>query len=95
MRWADNSETVGLRLRVVEREEDAPVLVRKDEDPAVSYTLQYEGMISFSLDTAITSILTIVELVIKTTQLLLLVEQSLDQEVQHSGKAVVIGSWDR
>ncbi|PVH73475.1 hypothetical protein DL98DRAFT_519892 [Cadophora sp. DSE1049] len=77
LRWADNSETVGLRLRVVEREEDTPVLVRKDEDPAVSYTLQYE------------------ELVIKTTQLLLLVEQSIDQEVNHSGKAVVIGSWDR
>ncbi|KAK0118423.1 hypothetical protein ONS95_012710 [Cadophora gregata] len=77
LRWVDNSETVGLRLRVVEREEDAPVLVGRDEDPAVSYTLQYE------------------ELVIKTTQLLLLVEQSIDQEVNHSGKAVVIGSWDR
>ncbi|KAG4437931.1 hypothetical protein IFR05_006601 [Cadophora sp. M221] len=77
LRWADNNETVGLRLRVVEREEATPVLVRKDEDPPVSYTLQYE------------------ELVIKTTQLLLLVEQSIDQEVNHSGKAVVIGSWDR
>lgn len=61
----------------MEREEDTPVLVRKDEDPAVSYSLQYE------------------ELVINTTQLLLLVEQSIDQEVQNSGKAVVIGSWDR
>ncbi|KAH6716609.1 hypothetical protein BKA61DRAFT_600076 [Leptodontidium sp. MPI-SDFR-AT-0119] len=77
LRWADNNETVGLRLRVVEREEATPVLVRKDEDPPVSYTLQYE------------------ELVIKTTQLLLLVEQSIDQEVNNSGKAVVIGSWDR
>ncbi|KAH7314358.1 hypothetical protein BKA65DRAFT_411459 [Rhexocercosporidium sp. MPI-PUGE-AT-0058] len=77
LRWADNNKTVGLRMRVVETEEATPVLVRKDEDPPVSYTLQYE------------------ELVIKTTQLLLLVEQSIDQEVQHSGKAVVIGSWDR
>tara|TARA_R110002060_G_scaffold43424_5_gene54853 strand:- start:3053 stop:3739 length:687 start_codon:yes stop_codon:yes gene_type:complete len=94
LRWVDNSETVGLRLRVVEREEDTPVLVRKDEDPAVSYTLQYEGMFLSFLDFGLV-ILTIVELVIKTTQLLLLVEQSIDQEVQHSGKAVVIGSWDR
>ena len=78
----------------MEREEDTPVLVRKDEDPAVSYTLQYEGMFLSFLDFGLV-ILTIVELVIKTTQLLLLVEQSIDQEVQHSGKAVVIGSWDR
>lgn len=46
LRWADNNETVGLRLRVVEREEATPVLVRKDEDPPVSYTLQYEGILS-------------------------------------------------
>ncbi|KAL2061502.1 hypothetical protein VTL71DRAFT_6879 [Oculimacula yallundae] len=66
--WADNHKVVGLKLRVIEREEDAPVLVRKDEDPPVSYTLQYE------------------ELVIKTSQLLLLVEESIDQEVNHSGQ---------
>ncbi len=41
--WADNNKSVGLRLRVVEREEATPVLVRRDEDPPVSYTLQYEG----------------------------------------------------
>jgi hypothetical protein len=34
-------------------------------------------------------------LVIRTAQLLLMVEQSLDQEVNHSGKAIVIGSWDQ
>ena len=45
--WADNGKTVGLRLRVVERDDvSAPVLLRKDEDPPVSYTLQYEGMLS-------------------------------------------------
>lgn len=50
LRWADNNETVGLRLRVVEREDATPVLVRKDEDPPVSYTLQYEGMPSTRRD---------------------------------------------
>lgn len=40
--WADNNKTVGLRIGVVEREDDTPVLVRKDEDAPVSYTLQYE-----------------------------------------------------
>lgn len=43
--WADNSNNVGLRMRVVERDDgSAPVLVGKDEDEPVSYTLQYEGM---------------------------------------------------
>lgn len=75
--WADNNKTVGLRMRVVERDDGTtPVLRSTDEDEAVSYTLQYE------------------ELVIRTRQLLLMVEQSIDQEVSHSGKAIVIGSWD-
>jgi len=33
------------------------------------------------------------ELVIRTSRLLLMVEQALDQEVNHSGKAIVIASW--
>ncbi|CZR62790.1 uncharacterized protein PAC_12687 [Phialocephala subalpina] len=75
--WADNNKTVGLRMRVIERDDGtAPVLRSTDEDEAVSYTLQYE------------------ELVIRTGQLLLMVEQSIDQEVSHSGKAIVIGSWE-
>ncbi|KUJ10570.1 uncharacterized protein LY89DRAFT_689765 [Mollisia scopiformis] len=76
--WADNSENVGLKMRVKERDDGAtPILVRDDEDEAVSYTLQYE------------------ELVIRTKELLLMVEKSIDQEVSHSGKAIVIGSWDQ
>ncbi|KAF7890152.1 hypothetical protein EAF00_008468 [Botryotinia globosa] len=34
------------------------------------------------------------ELVLRTTQLLLHVEESLTREVGHSSKAIVIGSWD-
>jgi hypothetical protein len=43
--WADKHKSVGLRMRVVERDDGtAPILVGKDEDEPVSYTLQYEGM---------------------------------------------------
>jgi hypothetical protein len=44
--WADSKKTVGLRLRVVEREvvHVGPPL-RTGEDPNVSYTLFYEGML--------------------------------------------------
>jgi len=74
MLWADSGSNVGLRLRVVERADvPALLLVRRDENAPVSYTLQYE------------------ELVIRTTRLLLKVEQSLDLEVNHSSKAIVIG----
>lgn len=76
--WADRGNNVGLRIRVSEKVDDLmPVLLRRDEDPPVSYMLEYE------------------ELVIRTTELLLVVEHSLEQEINHSGKAIVIGSWDQ
>ncbi|KAH8805002.1 hypothetical protein F5884DRAFT_438694 [Xylogone sp. PMI_703] len=75
--WADANKTVGLRLRVKQRNDTSlPVLMHRDEeDEPVSYTLEYE------------------ELVIRTTQLLLMVEESINQEIAHSGKAIVIGSF--
>jgi hypothetical protein len=45
--WADSGSHVGLRMRVKERDDvPPPVLVSRDEDPALSYTLQYEGLLS-------------------------------------------------
>lgn len=42
--WSDSGNHVGLRINVEERPEiPAPVGLRRDEDPPVSYTLQYEG----------------------------------------------------
>jgi len=37
----------------------------------------------------------VLELAIRTSQLLLKLEQTFHQEISHSGKAVVIGSWIR
>ncbi|KAE9366585.1 F-box domain-containing protein [Stipitochalara longipes BDJ] len=73
--WSDTEKHVGLRVRVIEsQDERVPVLVSRDEDPNVGYTLQYE------------------ELVVRSTQLLLMMEDSLDREIGNSGKAVVIVS---
>ena len=46
MLWVDNDKTVGIRVRVKERKwrRDVPILVHNDEDLAVSYTMEYEGM---------------------------------------------------
>jgi hypothetical protein len=42
--WSSVKEDIGLRLRVVERQDLRPPLLRgRDEDPNVGYTLQYEG----------------------------------------------------
>jgi hypothetical protein len=43
--WSSVDRHVGLRLRVLEREDmgRVPILVSRDEDPNVGYTLQYEG----------------------------------------------------
>jgi hypothetical protein len=46
--WADTGNHVGLRMRVVEKEDiPVPILMSRDEDAPVSYTLQYEGKLSF------------------------------------------------
>ncbi|KAI0888756.1 uncharacterized protein GGS22DRAFT_184335 [Annulohypoxylon maeteangense] len=44
--WTDSSKTVGLRFKVVEDESvPAPVLFGRDEDPSVSYTLEYQELL--------------------------------------------------
>jgi hypothetical protein len=50
--WSSTDKHVGLRLRVIEREDldRAPVLISRDEDPNVGYTLQYEGKQSSVFD---------------------------------------------
>lgn len=43
--WVDNNKNVGIRVRVQERRwrSNMPVLVHKDDDQAVSYSLELEG----------------------------------------------------
>lgn len=45
MLWVDQNKVVGLRVRVEEKKgrRDLPVLVHKDEDQAISYSLELEG----------------------------------------------------
>ncbi|KAK2626388.1 hypothetical protein QTJ16_004650 [Diplocarpon rosae] len=62
-------------------------VVEREETTAVLVGTDEDAPVSYTLQYE--------ELVIKATQLLLMVEQSVDQEVSHSGKAIVIGSWDQ
>ena len=45
MLWVDQNEIVGLKVRVQERKwrGEAPMLLHRDEDQAISYTLELEG----------------------------------------------------
>lgn len=45
--WVDQDKKVGLRVRVEERKgrKDSPILVYKDEDQAISYSLELEELI--------------------------------------------------
>lgn len=45
MIWADQGKTMGLKVQVKEKmwREQASVLVHRDEDPAISYSLELEG----------------------------------------------------
>jgi hypothetical protein len=44
MLWLDSSCNVGIRVRVVEREDlGTQILMRLDEDPQVAYSIEYEG----------------------------------------------------
>lgn len=43
--WADLSQNCGLRMRAVEKSDmRAPVLQAADDEPAISYELEFEGM---------------------------------------------------
>jgi hypothetical protein len=42
--WLDNGCNIGIRLRVIEREDlGTPILMRLDEDAHVTYSIEYEG----------------------------------------------------
>ncbi|KAK8011509.1 hypothetical protein PG990_010474 [Apiospora arundinis] len=45
--WADTKQNCGLRMRVVEKVDDqaGPVLVAADDDPAISYKLEFEELL--------------------------------------------------
>ena len=45
MLWVDQNKMVGLKVRVQERKwrREAPILLHRDEDQAISYTLELEG----------------------------------------------------
>ncbi|KAI0128191.1 hypothetical protein F4776DRAFT_629532 [Hypoxylon sp. NC0597] len=44
--WTDSSKTVGLRFRVVEDKcVPAPILFGRDEEPSVSYSLEYQELL--------------------------------------------------
>jgi hypothetical protein len=90
--WSDTQKHVGLRLRVNERQDErAPVLVSRDEDPNVGYTLQYEGMCCL-LSVKMRDTYRSTELVVRSSQLLLMMENSLDRDIGNTGKAIVIVS---
>ena len=43
--WVDRRRNVGIRVRIKEKnwKRDVPVLLHRDEDPAVTYSMEYEG----------------------------------------------------
>lgn len=42
--WLDRGKNIGVRFSVVALNDHGPVLQSRDEDPAVAYTVEYEGM---------------------------------------------------
>lgn len=95
--WADIGNNIGLVVKALERM-DLPVIIpslrsRHDEDPVVGYTLVFEGM-PVQLCRGFV-LLIFSALAIKTTKLLIKLEQSIEAEDKQAGKAIVIGSiWD-
>ncbi|MCJ1288270.1 hypothetical protein MMC26_007625 [Xylographa opegraphella] len=45
--WVDSHENVGIRVKVKQRswKEDVPVILHSDEDPGVSYVMEYEELL--------------------------------------------------
>jgi len=94
--WIDLKKNVGLRLKVSQWEwrRDMPVLWKADEDDvAVSYEVEYQGMPRFNEITSQFRWIDYLELLVRTSHLLLMLERSLSQQDNTSGKAVVFGSF--
>lgn len=90
--WVGGMKNVGMKLRVREKRwsRDIPILVHRDEELAVSYEVEIEG--KFALATTTMLMLKFLsEIRIRTTRLLLTVEQSLNEQRNYT-KAVIIGA---
>jgi hypothetical protein len=92
--WASTRKNSGIRFNVRERKlrRDVPILIRTDEeDMPVNYEIEYDGEPTqvhyVSMDANACT-----EFFVRTSHLLLMLEQSMVQE-DNSGKAVVFGSF--
>lgn len=72
---------------------DVPILIRNDEDTPVSYDIEFEGKSEPGRARLANALTCRVELLIRTSHLLLMLEKSMNQDDNSSGKAVVFGSF--
>lgn len=93
--WVSSSKNTGIRFNVKERmlRRDAPIMMRADEESAVSYEIEYDGMLVFACAGFDLRADFDLELLIRTSYLLLMLEKSRVQEDNASGKAIVFGSF--
>lgn len=92
--WVDTNKTVGLKMRVRPKAWDPsfPVLVHqdaRDDDSWVGYEVILQGQ---SLLLWRGSLVDLIELHIRSTRLLLAVEQSKEEQKIHQTNAMVIGA---
>lgn len=97
--WVDAARTIGLRFHVsVGPAERMPLLSGQDEDPAVSYGLAYEGLclllfFAFKTISLIACFATtVIELLIRSTSLLMAVEASTSKELEPSRNSIILSS---
>jgi len=94
MLWVDGKNNVGLKVRVSRKRwsRQFPVLLHRDDEESVSYSVELKGNVARdALYWLVNN--TFAELQVRTTHLLLAVEQSLEEQNNHSGKALIIGSF--
>ena len=94
VRRVSTARNTGIRFNVSERKlrRDTPILIRNDEDVPVSYDVEYDGELHTFAD-CLQLLIASPELLIRTSHLLLMLEKSMVQEDNSSGKAVVFGSF--
>jgi len=92
--WVSPRKDSGIRFNVREKKflRNAPILISTDEDMPVTYKIEYDGESNTFLY-QVSAADHEVELLIRTTRLLLMLEQSMLQEDNSSGKVVVFGSF--
>lgn len=91
--WQDHKRNIGLRVAVRDAQRRFTPRPNNDDDLPMNFTIEIKGQCKASSVLPFQLILCTVELVARTTHLMLAVETSIEDQKNTSGKAMIFGNF--